>query len=133
MGWWVLGLLLCLYGCGDVTTELPRSTGADTIGHGMVTQLDKSRSSQSASAIMPVPSTSFPESLSMPFSASTTSAAVSSLRGQGPATLSVDKKASWQQWDATARESPDRAIRLQVLETWAQQPVGELNRSMTSS
>lgn len=121
---WGFGLLLCVYGCGNASSETPRATAPDTGA-----QAQEALSNNSSIPIrLGAPSLSRPprQSSSSQSPRATAPSRVDPSARTSTSTPSADE-AAWSQWYETARDSPDVSVRLQALETWAQRPGDSLD------
>lgn len=119
-GLWGLGLLLCLYGCGNDSSEAPRVTTSEA-GLYIADTLKTNTSTDSGISVPPQSSTPLQTLSPKRPMASASAQADPSARTVAASGASVDQ-AAWDAWYATARESPDVTVRLQALEQWAQRP-----------
>jgi DNA polymerase III gamma/tau subunit len=122
---WALGLFFCLSGCGDPSREAPQTVASDVERHRQAVDSHKTVSAPSG---LSTPSRASAQAkASSPTQPSLTpSSQADSSKPSPSSSVSADHEA-WQQWYATARESPDISVRLQALETWAQRPGDQLD------
>lgn len=119
----LLGLLLCLQGCGKAAPEAPVSTVPNADRQTQLAPLDKPPPLQTWTALGP--SAAAPAPLSQPPLIPSPSAPPRAGEA-APASVAAEQ-AAWREWYAAARESPDVSVRLQALEQWAQRPGDQLD------
>lgn len=105
----LLLVLLAMSSCGQPTAE-PVGSGPKSVGETIAAKRSAPPSVQAKSAPPAQPVT----------------VAVPTTDHDAHAHQAVET-AQWEQWYATARDSPDVSVRLQALETWAQRPGDQLD------